>query len=129
MKQFFATNARCLGCKAVMQGGKGVTAYSSSSRGGAQQQQQQPPGIDPGLCASCRQEEGKLETVYLHTVWEQGNAAAALCGAHSACRRCHSGGQMGAVVCENGECPVLYVRYQSERQVRTADHRLLRLEW
>lgn len=123
MKQFFTTTARCLGCKTVMQTkGQGLFGSSSSSR-------QSPPGVDPGLCPACREEEGKLEAVYLHTVSEQGSAAASLSGAHSACRRCHSGGQMGAVVCENGECPILYVRYQAERQLRNADHRLLRLEW
>jgi hypothetical protein len=123
MKAFFTTTARCLGCKAVMQG-KGPGARSSSSSG-----PQPPPGVDPGMCPACRQEEGRRETVYLHIVQEQGDAAASLSCAHSACRRCHSGGQMGAVVCENGECPVLYVRYQAERQLRGADHRLLRLEW
>jgi hypothetical protein len=123
MKAFFTTTARCLGCKAVMQS-KGPGGSSSSSGG-----QQPPPGVDPGLCPACQQEDGKREAVYLHTVYEQGVAAGSLSGAHSACRRCHSGGQMGAVVCENGECPVLYVRYQAERQLRSADNRLLRLEW
>lgn len=125
MKAFFATTARCLGCKAVMQG-QGLFGASSSS---SQQQPQPPPGVDPGLCPACRQEEGKLEALYLHTVGEQAGAAASLGAAHSACRTCHSGGQMGAVVCENGECPCLYVRYQAERQLRGADQRLLRLEW
>lgn len=134
MKQFFTTTARCLGCKSVLQSSsKGTAAAAAGSRTAHQQQQQQkeqpPAGVEPGLCPTCREEEGKLQAVYLHTVADQGSAAASLVGAHSACRRCHSGGQMGAVVCENGECPVLYVRYQSERQLRNADHRLLRLEW
>jgi hypothetical protein len=131
MKAFFATTARCLGCKAVLQGQGlfGAPSSSSSGSGSSRQQPQPPPGVDPGLCPSCRKEEGKLEAVYLHTVGEQAGAAASLGAAHSACRRCHSGGQMGAVVCENGECPILYVRYQAERQLRGADQRLLRLEW
>ena len=131
MKQFFTTTARCLGCKAVLpqrQGGMFAVA-GSSSRTGSSGGTQPPEGKDPGLCESCKQEDGKLEAVYLHTVADQGSAAASLRGAHTACRRCHSGGQTGAVVCENGECPVLYVRYQAERQLRNADHRLVRLEW
>jgi hypothetical protein len=129
MKQFFTTTARCLGCKTVMQS-KGSGLFGSNAAvGSSSSSAQPPPGVDPGLCPACRQEEGKHEAVHLHTVVDQGGAAASLGGAHSACRRCHSGGQMGAVVCENGECPILYVRYQAERQLRNADHRLLRLEW
>jgi hypothetical protein len=131
MKQFFTTTARCLGCKTVMQS-KGLGLFGSSAAAGSSSSSssaQPPPGVDPGLCPACRQEEGKHEAVHLHTVVEQGSAAASLGGAHSACRRCHSGGQTGAVVCENGECPILYVRYQAERQLRNADHRLLRLDW
>jgi hypothetical protein len=31
-------------------------------------------------------------------------------------------------VCENGECPVVYARLSGERQVATAEHKLLRLD-
>jgi hypothetical protein len=122
MKQFFTTTARCLGCKAVMPS----TPASSSSGSGVQPR---PAGIEPGLCANCRAQEGKRAAVYLQTVQEQVRASASFCAAHSACRRCHSGGLMGGVVCENGECPVLYARFRAEREVRNTDHRLQQLEW
>jgi hypothetical protein len=125
MKMFAVATARCLGCKTVL-----PHNTAGGGGGGRQQQQQQPPGgVEPGLCSACRQDEGKWAAVYLHAVQEQGRAAAAFCAAHSACRRCHSGGQMGGVVCSNGECPVVFARFEAERQLRNADHRLRRLDW
>ena len=39
--------------------------------------------------------------------------------AMSTCMRCHSGGMMGSVVCENGECPVLFSRLSSANRLET----------
>jgi hypothetical protein len=66
--------------------------------------------------------------VQIAVTQEASEAAFKVCAAQSACRSCHSGGQLGSIVCENGECPVAYVRLSGERQVATAEHKLLRLE-
>jgi hypothetical protein len=66
--------------------------------------------------------------VQIAVTQEASEAASKVCAAQSACRSCHSGGQLGSIVCENGECPVAYVRLSGDRQVATAEHKLLRLE-
>eukprot|EP00879_Flechtneria_rotunda_P007699 GHRR01008072.1.p1 GENE.GHRR01008072.1~~GHRR01008072.1.p1 ORF type:complete len:781 (+),score=286.21 GHRR01008072.1:379-2721(+) len=119
LKTFFQPTARCLGCKQTIHA-KPSAAGSSSKR---------PAGVDPGLCDNCQQEDGKKEAVYIALTDEASVAGQRFAAAHSACRKCHSGAQMASVLCENGECPVLYERHSSERQLGNAEHKLLRLEW
>lgn len=116
LKMFFQQTAKCLGCKQVIH---------------TKPQQGSGPGddVEPGLCENCAKEDGKRESVYISVVQEASAAAERFTAAHSSCRSCHSGGQLGGVVCENGECPVVYERFASERMVRNADHKLLRLDW
>jgi len=42
--------------------------------------------------------------------------------------RCHSGGLLGPVLCENGECPVLYSRLQSASRIEVLEQSLDRLD-
>ncbi|KAF6253905.1 hypothetical protein COO60DRAFT_1642829 [Scenedesmus sp. NREL 46B-D3] len=122
MRAFFQQSARCLGCKAVIYT---KAPAAASSRPTSEQQQRH---VDPGLCERCLQEDDTRKAVQIAVTKEASDAAAKVCAAQSACRSCHSGGQLGAVVCENGECPVVYARLSGERQVATAEHKLLRLE-
>ena len=114
---FFQQTAKCLGCKQVIH----TKPQQGSSAAGSE--------VEPGLCENCAREDGKRESVYISVVHDASDAAERFTAAHTACRSCHSGGQLGGVVCENGECPVVYERYASERLMRNAEHKLLRLEW
>ncbi|KAF8067421.1 POLD1 [Scenedesmus sp. PABB004] len=114
MKHFFATLPQCLACKRAMR-----APAAGPGAGGAA----------PGLCDACAREPGTRAAVLVALTAEAGGAAARLAAAHSACRRCGSGCQFGAVLCENGECPVMYARLASERAGRTAAHALARLDW
>ena len=82
---------KCLSCRRSMPAASGVEAS------------QQPP-----LCVDCAAEEGVLAAVWLEAVQEASAAQSRLCQAHSLCLRCHSGGSMGPVLCENGECAVRF---------------------
>ena len=86
-------------------------------------------GREPGLCESCKQEEGTLARVHLSILAELGAAEHRHHMAHATCIRCHSGGLLGPVVCENGECPVLYSRLSAAQRLVTAVHNLERLDW
>jgi DNA polymerase delta subunit 1 len=114
LKMFFQQTAKCLGCKQVI--------HTKPQHGSESE-------VEPGLCDDCAKEDGKRESVFISVMHEASDAAERFSAAHSACRFCHSGSQWGGVVCENGECPVAYERLASERLVRTAEHRLLRLDW
>jgi hypothetical protein len=148
MMAFFKQQAKCLGCRTTLPGQTAVRLFgpaspatptsgtSSSSthvvKGTLRDSQggQPPEGVDPGLCPECKAQEDKWAAVYLTEVQQEGAAAAAYTTAHSQCRACHSGGQgLGQVLCENGECPVVYERYAAARKLATAQHRLQRLEW
>lgn len=87
------------------------------------------PPLDPGLCDECKAEDGKWCQVYLNILADDNAAEEALCHATSACVRCHSGGLLGPVICENGECPVLYERYAAARKAYSSQHKLMRMEW
>jgi len=39
--------------------------------------------------------------------------------AMSTCMRCHSGGMLGPIVCENGECAVLFTRMSASNRLET----------
>jgi hypothetical protein len=41
--------------------------------------------------------------------------------AHAACVACHSGGASHAILCENGECPVLYERARTREELAAVD--------
>jgi hypothetical protein len=77
----------------------------------------------PPSCVSCR-----WAATHVSCLGALRAAERELAAAHSACRACHSGGQLGAVVCANGECPVLYGRASAPRRLADARHRLERLE-
>ena len=54
------------------------------------------------------------------------------CAAHALCARCHSGGAMGPVLCENGECEVLYARLGAQTRLAAllpSIERMLSIDW
>lgn len=54
------------------------------------------------------------------------------CRAHALCARCHSGGVMGPVLCENGECEVLYARLGAQTRLAAllpSIERMLSIDW
>ena len=86
-------------------------------------------GKEPGLCQSCQAEEGRWKAVYLSNLAEANSAAARLTTAHSECLGCHSGGLTGRLVCENGECAVLFARLSASNRLSAVTHNLKRLDW
>ncbi len=86
-------------------------------------------GREPGLCQSCKAEEGRWAGVYLSNLAELNSAAVRHTAAHSSCLACHSGGLTGRLVCENGECGVLFARLSVSNRLSVADHNLRRLDW
>ena len=88
-----------------------------------------PPGVEPGLCNNCKVQEGKWAQVYLTELTNESQAVACLTKGLTQCRWCHSGAQLGEVVCGNGECPVVYERLGAGRRILNVQHRLQRLEW
>ena len=60
---------------------------------------------------------------------EAGEEQARLAAAHAACHACHSGTAAQPVLCLNGDCPVLYVRFSAEDALRGLAAQLARLEW
>ncbi|GIL98965.1 hypothetical protein Vretimale_4190 [Volvox reticuliferus] len=99
-----------------------------------QQQQQQQVGAGwaagraPGLCAACCREPDTLATTYLRLLEDDNTAAVQLASALSSCMRCHSGGRFGPVLCENGECGVLFARLGAARRLAAFGERLERLD-
>ncbi len=85
--------------------------------------------LHAGLCEACAAIPDKLPEVYLefqkHVDEFETHRAQAL----SYCARCHSGGLGQPVVCENGECPVLYARIESAARLTTVSQSLARLDW
>lgn len=54
------------------------------------------------------------------------------CHAHALCARCHSGGVLGPVLCENGECEVLYARLGMQTRLQAllpSMQRMLDYSW
>ena len=54
------------------------------------------------------------------------------CRAHALCARCHSGGLLGPVLCENGECEVLYARLGAQTRLAAllpSMERMLCTDW
>lgn len=114
MMNFYRGTIRCLGCKRHIPSGK------------------LPPGAGvegPGLCDACSSQDGKWEEVYEGLMQRENRLEHRRAGAHAFCMRCHSGGMTGAVVCENGECPVLYARVESSARMVTVGNLLRRLDW
>lgn len=114
MTSFYKETIRCLGCKRTIPSGK------------------VPPdaGVEgPGLCEVCSSQEGKWEEVYEGLRQHANRLEHRWAGASAFCMRCHSGGMTGAVVCENGECPVLYARVESAARMVTMSNLLRRLDW
>ena len=109
MEHFFKSSAKCLSCRRAVPGG----------------------GADRGLCDSCRGEDGTRERTWLGLLREAERMERKRGLAFATCARCHSGGLQGAVVCENGECPVLYSRLSSTSQLHALDDSMARLlhEW
>ena len=86
-------------------------------------------GQEPALCESCKAEEGTAARVYLEVLAEVNLAESRHHAASATCSRCHSGGQLGAVLCENGECAVLYSRLSTSNRLATASSNWKRLDW
>jgi hypothetical protein len=59
---------------------------------------------------------------------EEGLAEARQSAAYAACRDCHSGGALGAVLCANGECPVSYARLSTTARLQRVGGQLRRLD-
>ncbi|KAK9810365.1 hypothetical protein WJX72_009511 [[Myrmecia] bisecta] len=114
LMQFYKGTLKCLGCKRTIPW-------------------KPPPGdpnaVGPGLCESCSQEEGKLAAVYLDLQQQENHYAMRFGLAMSSCIQCHSGGLTGPVLCENGECPVLHARLESQARQRAVQRNLQRLDW
>lgn len=108
MNQFFRQLPKCLSCRSNMAG----------------------HGMDdaPGLCQACASTEGAWGETYLGVLGEQSEEEARHTAAFTACRDCHSGGCMGEVLCENGECSVAYVRLSTASRLRRLDAQLHRLD-
>ncbi|DBA67150.1 TPA: hypothetical protein ACH3X2_001471 [Trebouxia sp. C0005] len=114
MMNFYKGTIRCLGCKRHIPSGK------------------LPPDagvVGPGLCDICSSQEGKWEEVYLEYLQHVNRLEHRQAGAYAYCMRCHSGGESGSVVCENGECPVLYARVESAARLTTVSTFVKRLDW
>lgn len=90
----FAGSLKCLNCRRPVP--------STASGGG------------PALCEDCAQLEGVREGVLLELLGEQRLLEQRNCAANALCMSCHSGGLLGEVLCENGEC---LVRYWSSHHV------------
>lgn len=86
-------------------------------------------GREPGLCESCKQEDGRLAAVYLGALSELNSASHRRHAALATCMRCHSGNLMGALECENGECSVLFSRLSASHRLSIVQHNLARLDW
>ena len=114
MMNFYKGTIRCLGCKRHIPSGK------LPSNAGVE---------GPGLCEVCSSQEGKWEEVYLECLQHVDRLEHRQAGAQAYCMRCHSGGMTGKVVCENGECPVLYARVESAARLVTVNTFLRRLDW
>ncbi len=69
----------------------------------------------------------RLPSTYLRLMYDDSTATMQLNLALSACMRCHSGGWIGTVLCENGECGTLFARLGAVRRLAAADERLERL--
>lgn len=110
MTSFFKQTVKCLGCRQVLPGAVDT-------------------GRAPGLCADCRKEEGKWIRVYMALLEADGEQQQEWASAMSHCIRCHSGGCLGQVVCENAECPVFHVRLASFRRLANVNVKLLRMDW
>lgn len=82
----------------------------------------------PGLCDSCARTEGRWEDCYVTLLEEQAGVEARQCSAYAACRDCHSGGAVGPVLCENGECPVTYTRLACSSRLQLVDKQLRRMD-
>ena len=114
MMNFYKGTIRCLGCKRHIASGK------------------LPPqaGVQgAGLCDVCSSQEGKWEQVYVEYMQLVDNLERRQTSAQAFCVRCHSGGMAGPVVCENGECPVLYARVESAGRLVTVNNLVKRLDW
>ncbi|GIL98964.1 hypothetical protein Vretimale_4190 [Volvox reticuliferus] len=121
LSSFFRQAAKCLACKQAL------------PMLPQQQQQQQvgagwAAGRAPGLCAACCREPDTLATTYLRLLEDDNTAAVQLASALSSCMRCHSGGRFGPVLCENGECGVLFARLGAARRLAAFGERLERLD-
>ena len=130
MQAFFQVQEKCLGCRKPMAsaGGGGGGLFGSPHRGGSGSSGDGGRG-PPGLCAECRRQPGAWAAAELSALADASRADAAACRAEAACRACHSGGALlGPVLCLNGECPVLYARFESARAGAAAARRLERLD-
>lgn len=70
-----------------------------------------------------------MARVYLEILSEVDAAESRHHAACSTCIRCHSGGLFGPILCENGECAVMYSRLSAGHRLTTASHNLRRLDW
>lgn len=113
MEAFRAASVRCLACKRPIPKNELVGKE----------------GREPGLCESCKKEDGRLASVYLSNLSEYNAAAHRQHAALSTCLRCHSGNLMGTLVCENGECAVLFSKLSAGHRLSSVQHNLKRLDW
>ena len=87
-----------------------------------------PAGREPGLCASCMEDDAQWAHTWLRVLQQLRDAERRRGLSHSTCIRCHSGGMMQPVLCENAECPVLYSRLQSGGRIEVLEQSLQRLD-
>lgn len=120
LRMFFAQAATCLGCRQAIP----IPARRASASASVCTQK----GSEPGLCAACARVDGQRESLHITLLAEASAAERRTAAAHSACRACHSGGQLGTVLCDNGECVACYERVAGERALHSAQHKLERLE-
>ncbi|KAK9916419.1 hypothetical protein WJX75_002409 [Coccomyxa subellipsoidea] len=111
LASFYRGTVKCLGCR------RPVHSIGSSAEDG------------PALCEDCAVEDGVREGVFLELLGEQRRLEQRNCTANALCMDCHSGGLTGKVLCENGECPVLYARLSTAAKLNSLDHSFRRLDW
>jgi len=113
LAKFYKASVRCLACKRPIPENELIGKE----------------GKEPGLCQSCKAEEGRWATVYLTNLAELNSAAVRHTAALANCLGCHSGGLTGRLVCENGECSMLFARLSAGSRLATVTHNLKRLDW
>ena len=110
LTSFYKANPKCVRCR------RSVTVKESSIE------------EVPGLCSSCSEVKGAWEQAWLQATSDASAVESRACAAYAACRECHSGLLQDDVLCENGECPITYVRLQSKSARHDADVTLKRLD-
>jgi len=70
--------------------------------------------------------------VYLELLGEERRLDRRLCTTSAMCARCHSGGLTRPILCQNGECSVLYARLGTQTKLENlalSMNRIEKLNW